>query len=194
MKYNFQLSVMSLKIFLKDLYFIWKDKKCSKFFKPKKKKKPCNKSRWSWDPSILGPVGQSSSYSCSPDPISIILPSPPCDSRAVKWFIHLSLRKVSSYFTVFWDTSYLPSYLFQKAFFPPKKLFLKTRFIPERIPLLITNLISAGKLPFFPLAWRRAESTSDNILDTAAWGLGIPCHLPLVNGIQLPNIPGFGVY
>ena len=38
MKYNFQLSVMSLKIFLKDLYFIWKDKKCSKFFKPKKKK------------------------------------------------------------------------------------------------------------------------------------------------------------
>lgn len=59
--------------------------------------------------------------------------------------------KVSSYFTVFLDT-YLPSYLFQKAFFPPKKLFLKTRFIPERIPLLITDLILAGKLLFFPLA------------------------------------------
>lgn len=147
----------------------------------------------SWGPSTLGPVGQSSSYSCSPDPISIILPSPPCDSWAVKWFIHSSLMKVSSYFTVFLDT-YLPSYLFQKAFFPPKKLFLKTRFIPERIPLLITDLILAGKLLFFPLAWRRAESISDNILDTAAWGLGIPCHLPLVNGIQLPNIPGFGVH
>lgn len=80
------------------------------------------------------------------------------------------------YIWVLWKSVLILQYSETLIFlsFLPKMLFLKIQLIPERVPLLIANLILAGELSSFPLGWRWVKSISDNILDVAAWGLGVP--------------------
>ena len=113
-------------------------------------------------------------------------------------------RTFESYENQFLFYSILKLFLFYVLSFSEgfllKMLFLKIRFIPERVPLLITNLILAGKLFGFSFGMKKSSTHLRQYLVDGSLGSWRPlafrkrcraCKPPRLWGSQALGVPGF---